>query len=78
MQVVVVWGLVLLLVVGLEARGAKRLLAILVVVVVSVAVGVSRVFLGAHWPTDVAGGWVLGAAYLAAIGILVARKLLLP
>jgi undecaprenyl-diphosphatase len=78
MQVVVIWGLVLLLVLGLEARGAKRLLAILVVVVVSVAVGVSRVYLGAHWPTDVAGGWILGAGYLAAIGILVARKLLLP
>ena len=46
----------------LETRRA-RAYVLGVAVLVAVMVGVSRVYLGVHWPSDVAAGWALGAAW---------------
>ena len=45
-----------------EPRREVRALMFGCAVAVIVAVGLSRVYLGVHWPTDVLAGWVLGAA----------------
>jgi len=57
---------------GQRRRSEKRLL-LGAAVLLTVAVGVSRVYLGVHWPTDVLGGWILGGA-MALMAILILHR----
>ncbi|AKM10459.1 phosphatase PAP2 family protein [Croceicoccus naphthovorans] len=52
----------------LSARQSVRLTVIGAAIVLSLAIAWSRVWLGVHWPSDVAAGWLGGAgwAFLAA------------
>lgn len=45
-----------------EERRSVRWLMLASASLLTLAVGISRVYLGVHWPTDVLGGWALGIA----------------
>ncbi len=51
-----------MLISSLDPPRATKALVCSLAVLVFVAVGVSRVYLGVHWPSDVLAGWCLGAA----------------
>lgn len=60
-----VYGLFVLWWAASTDRGWERALAWSLLVVGSVVIGVSRVRIGAHHPSDIIGGMVLGALWLA-------------
>ncbi|MER7004200.1 phosphatase PAP2 family protein [Dactylosporangium sp. NPDC000555] len=66
--VVIVLGLA-----ALRPRWARRAL-VAVALAWAVLVGVSRVALVAHWPTDVLGGWLLATTVITALALALHRK----
>lgn len=74
-QAVAAWGVLALLVVAGERSNRSRVLAGAAATVIAVLVGVSRVYLGVHWATDVLGGALLSAALLS---LWVVLRLSLP
>ena len=70
-QAVAVWGMVAALVAVGSVRWSTKVTGWAVAVVVAGLVGVSRLYLGAHWLTDVLGGWALGAVWLAVLLVTV-------
>ncbi|HEU5390259.1 MAG TPA: phosphatase PAP2 family protein [Streptosporangiaceae bacterium] len=59
----VFYGVMLLVFLPIIPRRLRRLAVALVIALV-VMIGVSRVALGVHYPSDVVGGWLLGIAWL--------------
>lgn len=51
------------LIVRLVDSVAVRVYVMCVALFLTFAVGMSRIYLGVHWPSDVAAGWALGSAW---------------
>lgn len=48
-----------------QARTRVKVFLLGAAAALTVIVGISRIYLGVHWPTDVLGGWALGAGWAA-------------
>jgi membrane-associated phospholipid phosphatase len=72
-QSVFFYGLVCFLWLRLSRRASERAFGIVLLLAVVAVVGVGRLRLGAHWPTDVVGGLVIGGVWTAAVALAVAR-----
>jgi undecaprenyl-diphosphatase len=46
-----------------QNRGAARIFILALGIAMTAVVGVSRVYLGVHWPSDVIAGWCAGGAW---------------
>jgi undecaprenyl-diphosphatase len=46
-----------------EARRAAKIYVLTISVTLTFLIGVSRIYLGVHWPTDVLAGWCVGLAW---------------
>lgn len=66
----VIVGYLVLLTVGSRLG---RTFAIIFALALALGVGLSRVYLGQHWLTDVFGGWLVGAAW--ALSVIIAHRL---
>jgi undecaprenyl-diphosphatase len=63
----VIAGIVAYLLLLRQSTVVARVLTIAVAVVFVITIGLSRVFLGHHWFTDVLAAWILGGAWLAVV-----------
>lgn len=57
---------------SLERKRRAKAFVFALAILLTVGIGLSRIYLGVHWPSDVVGGWTLGAAWA-----LIARVVLI-
>ena len=68
------YGLLAIIIAAHLAQARWRILAYTAVTLLVVTIGVSRIYRGMHYPTDVLGGMVLGALWLTATTHVLLRQ----
>ena len=63
----VVYGLLAALLLGSRARNGVRAIGVTLLLLVIVGIGMSRLYLGVHWPSDLLGSLALALIILAAL-----------
>lgn len=52
---------------GTQSRSGIKSMAYTIGIAAPLLIGISRVYLGVHWPTDVVAGWALGGIWSATV-----------
>jgi undecaprenyl-diphosphatase len=71
MSAVQVWGAIAAVLIAMHPE--RRAVYVTGAVTLILGIGLSRVYLGVHWPTDVLAGWAAGLPFLAATVHLIHR-----
>lgn len=66
----VLYGLIAYLVSARRGHPGRRVAVVLGAAALTVGIGISRIYLGMHWPTDVLAGYVTGGTWLAAVIVI--------
>jgi undecaprenyl-diphosphatase len=67
LNAIVIAGVVAYILILRQKSTRARVITITIAALFALTIGLSRVFLGHHWFTDVLAGWTLGGAWLALI-----------
>ena len=62
-----------MLIASLEPNRGTKIMVFALAMLLVLAIGVSRVYLGVHWPSDVLAGWCLGGGWALAAWTVLAR-----